>query len=218
MFLLNTPRYVCGSPALRPDHALLFQSVATVCRSSAPFHGSVRVGKFLPATAGLCGRCYIFGKSCEEILSIDDWLAKAPPKQGSRRGRDYRSRDGTGKVLVRTAQCRAARIVANLATIPGRRGDSHRRKSRGIVRTIISVASTGITTLPGWALHHQKLAIAIEAKADELFGNLNRSGPNLPARIDGLSWPAFNTISATTEAALNSAKQHGAVAIFLVLS
>ena len=28
--------------------------------------------KFLPAAAGLCGECYIFGKSCEEILSIDD--------------------------------------------------------------------------------------------------------------------------------------------------
>jgi hypothetical protein len=22
----------------------------------------------------------VFGKSCEEILSVDDWLAKAPPK------------------------------------------------------------------------------------------------------------------------------------------
>jgi hypothetical protein len=43
--------------------------------------------KFLPAIAGVCGGCDIFGKSCEEILSVDDWLAKAPPKQGSRRGR-----------------------------------------------------------------------------------------------------------------------------------
>jgi hypothetical protein len=33
----------------------------------------------------------MFGKRCEEILSVDDWLARAPPKQGSRRGRDYRS-------------------------------------------------------------------------------------------------------------------------------
>ena len=46
---------------------------------------------FSPAIAGICGGRYIFGKSCEEILSVDDWSAKVPPKQGSRRGRDYRN-------------------------------------------------------------------------------------------------------------------------------
>jgi len=115
-------------------------------------------------------------------------------------------RDGTGQVQVRTAQCRAARrIVARLAsTIPGRRGDSPHRKSRGIVRTIFSEASQGTTTLPCWALpDHQKLAISIEAKADEPFGDqdvgeyydspLNRSASNIRRGLMVSVAPSFNT-------------------------
>jgi hypothetical protein len=33
----------------------------------------------------------IFGKNGDEILSVDDWFAKAPPKQGIRHWKDYRS-------------------------------------------------------------------------------------------------------------------------------
>jgi hypothetical protein len=85
----------------------------------------------------------------------------------------------------------------------------------------------------------QKLAISVEAKANELFGDQlvgeyydrrqTVPGSNLPARIDALSQALFNTdldprirslryqLLHATAGALISAKQHGAdVAIFLV--
>ena len=63
-------------------------------------------------------------------------------------------RNGTGQVLVRTARCRAARrIVAQLApAIPGCRGDSHRRKSRGIVAVDHFGGEQRNTDLSCWAL------------------------------------------------------------------
>jgi hypothetical protein len=160
----------------------------------------------LPATDGLCGACYIFGKSCEEILSVDDWLAEAPPKHGFSAWKHYRSAKGLARSWFGPPDAAPADELLFILRqlFPGRRDDSHRRKSCSIVRTIFSEASQGTTTLPCWALpDHQKLAISIEAKADEPFGDQdvgeyyespwNRSASNLWRGLMVSVGPSFNT-------------------------
>src|ERR1035441_5709218 len=44
----------------------------------------------------------IFGKNGDEILSVDDWFTKAPPKQGIRHWKDYRSTQELAKSWFRT--------------------------------------------------------------------------------------------------------------------
>ena len=44
----------------------------------------------------------IFGKNGDEILSVDDWFAKAPPKQGILHWKDYRSAKELAKSWFRT--------------------------------------------------------------------------------------------------------------------
>ena len=129
-------------------------------------------------------------------------LVKAPPKQGSRRGRDYRTATELAKSWFGPPDAAPPDelLLILRRLFPGRRDDSHQRKSSGIVRTIFSEASQGTTTLPCWALpDHEKLAIGMEAKADDPFGDQlvgeycdspsNHSELQLPARIDGLSRP-----------------------------
>ena len=92
------------------------------------------------------------------------------------------------------------------------------------------MASKGIITLPCWALpNRQKLAISIEAEADEPFSDQlvrehydrrrTMPGVSLPTPTDGLSRTLFQHGSQPRiTAALISAKQHGAdVAMFLRL-
>ena len=195
----------------------------------------------LPSVAKLW-RMRIFSKSGEEILSVDDWFAKAPPKRGARHWKDYRSAKELAKswfrrpaaappeeLLFFLQQSFPAGAVILTEAYPecivtlDRFGGEQRNTD------LVVLGTTG----------QKKLAISIEAKADEPFGDQligeyydrrqTVPGSNLPARIDGLSRALFNRdldsrirslryqLLHATAGALIAAKEHGAdVAILLV--
>src|ERR1035438_9215949 len=184
----------------------------------------------------------IFGKNGDEILSVDDWFAKAPPKQGIRHWKDYRSAKELAKSWFRTPN----------ATPPEEMLLFLRRLFPAGEVILTDAYPECIVTLDDFGGEQrntdlvvlgtagpQKLAISIEAKADEPLGDQlvgqyydrrqTVPGSNLPARIDSLSRALFNTdldsrirplryqLIHATAGALIAARLHGAdIAIFLV--
>lgn len=184
----------------------------------------------------------ILSKSGEQILSVEDWLAKAPPKQGARHWKDYRSAKELAKAwFTRSNPAPPEELSAYL----------QRSFPAGEI-TLTDAYPECIVTLDRFGgeqrntdllvfgtVGSQKLAISIEAKADEPFGDQfvgeyydrrrTVPGSNLPARIDALSRAIFNAdlnpkirslryqLLHATAAALIAAQQHDAdVAIFVV--
>jgi hypothetical protein len=184
----------------------------------------------------------IFGKRGDEIRSVEDWFAKAPPKRGTRHWKDYRSAKELAKSWFRTAN--AAPPDEFLLFLRRLFPAGEVVLTDGFPECVVALddfggeqRNTDLVVL-GTA-GPQKLAISVEAKADEPFGDQlvgeyydrrrTVPGSNLPARIDALSQALFNRnldprirslryqLLHATAGALISAKQHGAdVAISLV--
>ena len=185
---------------------------------------------------------HIFGKSGGEILSVDDWFAQAPPKQGARHWKDYRSARELAKSWFRGPKAAPPEELMLFL-----------RQSFPLGEVILTDAYPEcIVALDRFGGEHrntdlvvlgtagpQKLAISVEAKADEPFGDRlvgeyydrRRAvpGSNLPARIDALTRALFNRdldpgirslryqLLHATAGALIAAREHRAdVAVFLI--
>jgi len=161
----------------------------------------------------------ILSKGGEAILSVDDWFAKAPPKQGARHWKDNRSAKELAKSWFRGPHPTPPEELFLFLRFGGEQRNTD----------LLVVGTAG----------PQRVAISIEAKADEPFGDQlvgeyydrRRAvpGSNLPARIDGLCQALFHTdlnprvrslryqLLHATAAALIAARNQGAeVAIFVV--
>ena len=148
----------------------------------------------------------IFSKSGQEILSVEDWFAKAPPKQGARHWKDYRSaKELANSWFIAPTASPPEELLSFLrrsfptgdldltdaypeCVIPlDRFGGEHRNTD------LVILGTTGT----------RKLLVSIEAKADEPFGDhfvgeyYDRRqavpGSNVPARIAALTRALFNT-------------------------
>jgi hypothetical protein len=184
----------------------------------------------------------ILSKCGEPILSVDDWFAKAPPKQGARHWKDYRSAKELAKSWFRAPNPTPPEelLLFLLRAFPA----TDLALTDGYPERIIALDRFGgeqrnTDLLVVGSVGSQKVAISIEAKADEPFGDQlvgeyydrRRTVPdsNLPARIDSLCQALFHTdliprvrslryqLLHATAAALIAARNHGAeIAVFLV--
>jgi hypothetical protein len=184
----------------------------------------------------------IFSQCGEQIMSVEDWLAKAPPKRGIRQWKDYRSAKELAKSWFRMPDPSPPQELLLFLQRSFPLGDV----------TLIEAYPECVVALDRFSGEHrnadlvvlgaamsQKLAISIEAKADEPFADQlvgqyydrHRTvpGSNLPARIDGLTRALFNTeldvrtrslryqlLHATAGALIEAKKRHADVAVFLV--
>jgi hypothetical protein len=178
----------------------------------------------------------------DPILCVEDWFAKAPPKQGAKHWKDYRSAKELAKAWFRKPD----------ATPPDELLCFLQQSFPGNEISLTLAYPERVVPLDTFGGEHRntdllvlgnvgflKVAISIEAKADEPFGDhlvgeyydRRRSvpGSNVCARIDGLSRALFNTgldaqirslryqLLHATAGALIAAKKYGAeAAIFLV--
>lgn len=136
----------------------------------------------------------------KQIKSVDDWFRFAPPKQGSKHWVDGRSAKELAKAWFRTG---VAKIPNELQALL----DS-RAVTQGFVPDL-AVAEL-VTSLDGFGegrnhdlvivghVESGKLLVAVEAKADESFGNLiddclahAKPPSRVPDRIDHLSRSVF---------------------------
>jgi hypothetical protein len=184
----------------------------------------------------------VFSRDGREILSVDDWLAKSPPKQGARHWKDYRSAKELAKSWFRTPSASPPQELLSFL----------RRSfpTRGIVLTdaypecVVPLDHFGgeqrnaDLVILGTA-GSQTLLISIEAKADEPFGDhligqyYDRgravAGSKVPARIASLTCALFNAdpdlrtrslryqlLHATAGTLIEARRRHAEVAIFLV--
>jgi len=122
----------------------------------------------------------IFGKNGEEIRSVEDWFAKAPPKQRARHWKDYRSAKELAKSWFRTAN--AAPPDEFLLFLRRLFPAGEVVLADGFPECVVALddfggeqRNTDLVVL-GTA-GPQKLAISVEAKADE------RSVTSLSANI-----------------------------------
>ena len=184
----------------------------------------------------------ILSSTGHEIVSVDDWFTKAPPKQGVRQWKDYRSAKELAKSWFRMQTAappeellsflRLSFPLADLAlceaypefVIPL---DHFRGEHRNADLVVLGT------------LGPRRLLITIEAKADEPFGDClvgeyydrGRSNPrsNVPARIAALTRALFGTepdprsrvlryqlLHATAATLIEAKRRHAQVAVFVV--
>jgi hypothetical protein len=178
----------------------------------------------------------------EEIVSVDDWLLKAPPKRGDKQWKDYRSAKELAKSWFRSPPASPPRELMEFL--------QHSFPSRKVILT--EAVPELVIPLDNYAGEHrnadlvisgalgsEKLLISVEAKADEAFGDqlvgayfdarLAVPKSNVPARITGLVRALFGSdleaeirglryqLLHSAAATLIEAQKQGAhVAVFLV--
>lgn len=184
----------------------------------------------------------IISKSGEEIRSVDDWFAKAPPKQGARHWKDYRSAKELAKSWFRTPIPSPPEELAAFL-----------QKSFPYCGVTLSDAYPEcVVPLDHYGGEHrnadlvvlgtagpQHLVISVEAKADEPFGDQligeyydarrTVAASNVPARIAGLTRALFNTdldpgirllryqlLHATAAALIEAKNRQAEIALLLV--
>jgi hypothetical protein len=184
----------------------------------------------------------IFGRNGQEILSVDDWFAKAPPKQGARHWKDYRSAKELAKSWFATPSAGPPEDLPSFLRRSFPPGDvvltdgypecvipldRFRGEKRNADLVVLGTAGS------------QKLLVSIEAKADEPFGDQlvgeyyyhGRASPcsNVPTRIAALTRAFFNgdpdlrtrslryqLLHATAGTLIEAKRRHAQIAVFLV--